>query len=253
MTRLVLLLVVAGATFAAEDDGALPPLVGAAPIAPAPYLRPLLPADVDDPRADEDERLQRRLAERVRELDSRAMALIADNGGERPRAVAARGPALEEPRRRRDTAWADFRRALQDRAAHGVRAAPDALDAADPQGQERARTPVASVNQLAIAECYKDLTASAEGTRDDLVQGVRALDAVDVPGLPESELPRLYYLRLWFLAEDARRTPADERAAKTAAARAAAKDLAARFPSSELARTAPTLIIDLDGDGGAAP
>ncbi len=36
-----------------------------------------------------------------------------------------------------------------------------------------------------------------------------------------------------------------------AAARAAAKDLTARFPSSELARAAPTLIIDLDGDGDA--
>ncbi len=237
------------ASLAAESgDGAIAPTLGAAPIAPAPHLRPLLPIEVDDPRAGEDERLQRRLAERVRDLDSRAVALIAANGGERPRAGDPQAPALEEPRRRRDTAYADFRRALQDRVAHGVRAAPDALDAADPQGQERARTPIAAINQLAIAECYKDLTASADGTRDDLIHGLHGLDAVDIAGLPESELPRLYYLRLWFLAEDARRTPAAERAEKTTAARIAAKDLAARFPSSELARTAPTLIIDLDSD-----
>ena len=234
----------------ASEGGAAPspPTLGAAPVDAAPHARPLLPQDVDDPRAGEDERLQRRLTERVRALDGRIATMVDERGGERPPPASDDAAALAEPRRRRDDAYSAFRRALQDRVARGSGPSRDTLDAATPQAKERVRVPLAAVNQLAIAECYKDLASAPEGDDDDLGRGQRALDAVDAAGLAESELPRLYYMRAWFLAEVARRAPPEERSAKADAARAAAKDLARAYPLSELARAAQALTIDLGSD-----
>lgn len=219
------------------------PVPPAGPLGPAPSTAPLLPSTA--PTGGDD--LLTRLAERIRQADERIAAL---GGATRPQAQAmtTTSPEALRAQRDRDEALESFQRALQDYLARGGGASRDRLAVADARGEAEQRRTFDAGNELAVAECYRELLAAGKGQDGDVEGGWQALGHIQPDRLPEPDLPRFLYLRVWFTAERARRAAPDARPALIADAQQQARDLAARFPASELARTAPTLTADLAPD-----
>lgn len=254
--RLPALLLALSAVAAAEHPVAPAGAAGAAPLDPAPRTSPVAPQPEDESRLDPQKRLQRRLErllreheERIRELTASGVAgTVHDPQGD---------PALEEPLRSRDQALRELRKALQ---AHVERTPAPRRDELD---RPSSRTlpgggsdPILARNRLAVAECLRDLAAAPEGTDRDVEDGLAAIAALDTARLSEAERALAAYLQVWFLAERARRLPADApaeaRRKAVEEARAARASLAAQHPASELTLTAEALVAGLD-DGAPAP
>jgi hypothetical protein len=235
-----LLLACLGLAGAAEDGG------GAPALDPTPVVVPMRPQSADPADADPDARLRRRLADLVVERERRIAELARAREG-RPAAAPAHVAGLDAPRRERDEALARARAGAQELVAKTRAARGDTLDVAAPaQVQEQGAT-LGAGNQLAIAECYRRLVAEQDGGAADLVAGQAALDRVDAAKLVAADLPRMLYLRVWFLAERARRSDSpEERSRLVAAAREVQRDLLRDWPKSELAHTAQRLVLDLD-------
>lgn len=237
---LPLVLVVAALVPAAAQDG------GAPALDPSPIAVPMRPQTADPGDADPDARLRRRLAELVVERERRIAELARAREG-RPSAVPPQVGGLEPQRRERDEALARARAGAQELVAKTRAARGDTLDVAAPAQIQEQGAMIGAGNQLAIAECYRRLLAEQGGGDADLAAGQEALDRVDAARLAASDLPRMLYLRVWFLAERARRSPAaEERARLLAAAREVQRDLLRDWPRNELAQTAQKLVIDLD-------
>jgi len=235
---LATLLVCAGLVAAAEG--------GAPALDPLPISVPMRPQSIEPGDADPDARLRRRLAELVVERERRIAELARAREGQ-PSAVPPLVAGLDVQRRERDEALARARGSAQELVAKTRAARGDTLDVAAPAQVQEQGAALSAGNQLAIAECYRRVVSEQEGTASDLVAGQSALDRVDAAKLAANDLPRLLYLRLWFLAERARHsTFADERAKLLAAAREVQRDLLRDWPKSELAQTAQKLVLDLD-------
>ena len=242
--RVLLLLLIAGV-----GSGLAPAADGGAPaLDPVPISVPMRPQSAAAGDADPDARLRRRLGELVIDRERRIAELARTREGQ-PSAAPPQVAGLDMPRRERDEALARARAGAQELVAKTRAARGDTLDVAAPaQVQEQGAT-LGAGNHLAVAECYRRLVAEQDGTSADLTAGQSALDRVDAAKLPASDLPRMLYLRVWFLAERARRsTVAEERAKLLAAAREVQRDLLRDWPRSELAQTAQKLVLDLDLD-----
>ena len=230
----------------AEDSG-LPPLD------PLPKVVPLAPLSSDPTKLSDSERLRRRLEELVRERDSRTHELITRYGDLRPARRSLTGTPLEEPAKERDRAWDDLQRELSTYAETHAHSERDVLNAAKPARQAAQHSTLAASNQLRIAECYHDLAADGKPTAGDLTDGMAALTHLDVGELPETERPRLHYLRVWFLTEQARQTEGDARAKLIADARTTAAHLRQEFPTSDLSPAADRLVAGFDPTPATAP
>jgi hypothetical protein len=102
------------------------------------------------------------------------------------------------------------------------------------------------VNQLRIAGCYQELASSGAATASDLHDGQLVLDKLDPADLPESERTRFHYLRVWFFAEQARRSEGPERIAFITSANASLQVLQQLRADGELTATARALLIGLE-------
>lgn len=234
-------------------------LLGAAedaapPLPPMPSTTPLPPSAQAVPRDDDDALLQR-IDQLISTRDQRISEMIKE--GVAPDRTAGRTPRLDtddatvlDVLRAHAQARTDLRKALEEAAARGGRPAEDPLDRGRPRVQAAQTGPLEALNQLAIAECYKDLAGSPDGSPADLAAGLAALQATDAAKLAESERPRLLYLSLWFVLESVRRLPRDapdaERAKLLAEAREKQTELVNQFPASPLAQTAEALFAGLD-------
>lgn len=237
-------------------------LLGAAediapPLPPLPSTAPLPPSAQAVPR-DDDDALVQTIDRLIATRDQRISELLKE--GVAPDRTAGRTPRLDtadtavlDLLRAHAQARTDLRKALEEAAARGGRPAEDPLDRGRPRVQAAQTGPLEALNQLAIAECYKDLAGSPEGTAADLAAGLAALQTTDAAKLAESERPRLLYLSLWFGLESVRRLPRDapdaERAKLLAAAREKQAELVNQFPASPLAQTAEALFAGLDRTG----
>ena len=238
--RPLILLLIAGAGLAFAMDG------GAPALEPLPIVVPMRPQSAETGDADPDARLRRRLADLVVERERRIAELARAREGQ-PSAVPAHVAGLDLPRRERDEALARARAGAQELVAKTRAARGDTLDVAAPAQVQEQGASLGAANHLAVAECYRRLVAEQEGTAADLAAGQTALDRVDAARLAASDLPRMLYLRVWFLAERARAsTITDERAKLLAAAREVQRDLLRDWPKSELAHTAQKLVLDLE-------
>jgi len=213
---------------------------------PTPLIEPLLPGGAGGAALSENERMQRGLAEQVRRRDERINGILDAHQGRRPAAALPAPATLDQPRRERDRAYEEFQRALQDFLAQGRAVRRDVLAVTESKGQEEQRRQFNASNALAVAECYRDLVSGAQVQPGDLAAGMQALDRVRPDLLAESEVPRLYYLRAWYLAERARNAQGDERARLAGEARAAARELGTRFPTSGLIPAVQAMIGELD-------
>lgn len=218
--------------------------VTAPPLDPVPVTVPLRPDD--GPRGDDPEaRLRRRLADAIAERDRRIAELARSRDGRAP-VAAPEVAGLDDARRARDEALAAARAGAQQLVAKTRATRGDVLDVAAPVQMQEQGDALGAGNRLAIADCYRRIVAEQAGTPEDLATGQAALDQVDAAKLPAADLPRLLYLRVWYLAERARRSAdADERERLVAAAREVQRDLLRDHPQSELARTAQKLVLDL--------
>ena len=230
-----LLLVLPAVLLMGEDIG-LPPLD------PQPKTAPLAPLALDLAKLSDSERLRRRLEELVRERDSRARELQDRYGDLRLPRPSVAGTPLEEPAKERDRAWDDLQRELNTYAETHAHSEQDVLNAAKPGRQAAQHSTLAASNQLRIAECYHDLAADGKPTTADLAAGMAALTRLDANELPESERPRLHYLRVWFLAEQARQATGDTHDKLVGEARTAAGRLRQEFPTSDLSPAAERLV-----------
>jgi hypothetical protein len=236
---LSLLLFLPPAWLGAEESG-LPPLD------PLPKVVPLAPLAGDPAKLSDSERLRRRLEELVRDRDGRAHELLSRYGDLRPPHRSLAGTPLEEPAKERDRAWDDLQRELSAYAENHAHTEQDVLNAAKPGRQAAQHGTLAASNQLRIAECYHDLAADGKPTAGDLAAGMDALVHLDAGELPESERPRLLYLRVWFLVEQARQTDGEPRAKLVGDARASASRLRQEFATSDLAPAAERLVAALE-------
>lgn len=251
--RIATVIWLAAAALAAAEDIA-------PPLPPLPATAPLPPSAQAVPRDDDDALLQR-IDQLISSRDQRISELLKE--GVAPVQAAGRTPRLDtedaavlDVLRAHAQARTDLRKALEEAAKRGGRPTEDLLDRGRPRVQAAQTGPLEALNQLAIAECYKDLAGSPEGTAGDLAAGLAALQATDAAKLAESERPRLLYLSLWFELETVRRLPRDapdaERAKLLAEAREKQAELVNQFPASPLAQTAEALFAGLDR-GAAKP
>lgn len=237
---LVLLACVPLALTAAED--------GVPTLPPAPRTAPVPPNPDGEVGLSEDERLQRRLDRLVRDRDQ----VIGDkHQAGAPAALPSldpADPAWTKPIQEHGAARRDLRQALIDYIERTPHDRMDVLDRGARRAQLALAGPLVAANQLSIAECWKDLAAAPTGTRQEVAEGLAALDQIDATKLSDDDRPRALYLRLWFLCEDIRKAshPADARAAALAKARTVQAELTSSFPASELALTSESLFAALD-------
>jgi hypothetical protein len=230
-------------SLSAEEPG-LPAL------GPVPHSTPLAPPSENETTLSPDQRLQRQLHEEMRERDRMIEALkLQTDSLSQPGASAANpviSAKLEQPRKDRDQAWDELQRSLHAFDDSSVHAKHDVLDAVRPAGQLAQIGPLSSVNQLRVATCYQELASSPNAAPADVSAGFAVLDQLNPSDLPESERTRYQYLRVWFLAEQARTSSGAPRAKLVKAARAALQVLQQMGSASELATTASSLLIDLN-------
>jgi hypothetical protein len=241
----VSLLALLGALNAYGEDGApaLPPRPVTIPLPPTH-----LPQVVEDP----DELLLHQLARLIEERD-RSIAVLptANDGrlGRTPR-IELRDLAAQEVLSQHAAARVALRLALDAAAARAGQGSGDILDRGRPRGQAAQLGPLSSANQLAIAECYKDLASTAEGTTGDIEAGLKALMSIDAGQLGDNERPRRLYLMLWFQLEGIRKlakdAPAGDRANRLKVARDTSTELANQYPASALAQTSQALFAGLE-------
>jgi len=213
---------------------------------PLPHASPLVPLPDNPAELTPEQRLQRQLDQQIRDAERKIEALHQKYGDlHEDRALPIDGK-LDAPRKERDQAWNDLQRSLHlfdDQAAHGKH---DVLDTGRPAAQAAQAGPLSAINQLRIAACYQELAAGTQTSPGDLQGGAMVLDHLDPGDLPDSERPRFYYLRVWFLAEQARRGEGDERSQQLKAAKAALLALQQLHSDTELTAAAATLLIGLD-------
>ncbi len=226
----------------------------------APTLPPLpattpLPPSVEAVHRDDDSELLQRIDRLIQDREGRIAALVKEGAGPDP--VAGKTPRIEteDPAtiatlKAHAEARSELRKALDAAARRNAQGNRDVLDRGRPRAQAAQAGPLTAQNQLAIAECWKDLAGSPDGGLADLESGIAAIAATDTAKLPDAERPRMLYLALWFQLETARRLPADapaaERAKRVATARERQAELASQFPDSALTRTAEALFAGVE-------
>ena len=221
---------------------------------PEPMTNPLPPTAQAVARDDDDALLQR-IETLVQTRDERISELLKD--GVTPNPTAGRTPRLStedarilEMLKAHAEARTALRKALEEAASRSGRATEDVLDRGRPRVQAAQTGPLSAQNQIAIAECFKDLAGGPDGSAADLAGGLAALKLVDAGRLPETERPRLLYLALWFELEHVRRlkpgASEPERLKHLAAARERQAELLNQFPASPLAQTAEALFAGLE-------
>jgi hypothetical protein len=226
----------------------------APPIAPQPATTPLPPTLAPGEHANPDEALLQRLDRLIQSRDQAMAEMLKD--GVSPNPVAGRTPHADRPDaptlealKAHAEARRDLRAALDQAAKRGQGTSKDILDRGSPRAQAGQTGPLVALNQLAIAECWKDLASAPDGTAADVDSGIAALAATDASCLADSDRPRLLYLELWFQLEGVRKlakdAPAAERSKRLAAARERQADLVNQFPASPLAQTADALFAGL--------
>lgn len=231
----VLVLLVRGVLISAET---LPSIPTAGPM---PRTVPQVPGRTE--KASPEQSLLLHLSQVIEEHDQR----IADLGSRVP--IASRqmmndDPMLEKPRKERDQAYADLTRALEAFGGHH-KEIRDVLEVARPSAKASQAGPIAAANQLRIVECYQELIQGGNGTPEDLAAGKKTLGKSSPKDLPLSDQPRWWYLRVWFIAEEARRESGDKRAALFAEAQEAQRAMAGAFPGIELTAAAQALTLDV--------
>lgn len=249
MRGVALLLALCGllaAAHAAEDIAPqLPPVPVSTPLPPS--ARPV--------QHDDDDALLGRIDHLIQERDKRISELLKD--GAVPNPTAGRTPRIENPDpatlevlKAHAAARDELRKALESAAGRATRTGQDVLDRGRPRAQAVQTGPLEALNQLAIAECYKDLAGAPDGLMADVTKGQEALTAIDLSMLTETERPRMLYLTLWFQLDALRKlpkdTPAEERRKRLLAAHEAQGELNNQFPGSALAQTAEALFSGLE-------
>jgi hypothetical protein len=244
MIRRSLVVMLVACTLARAEDGVPSQL-------PLPRSAPLAPVQMDDTPADQGDRILRDLDRATRDRDERIQAILRMSEGIRPGAVADLGRGFERPRAERDKALVDLRAALDDWLGRTHRSDKDVLDPATATRQAAQVTPLSAENQIAIAECLRDLALEEipELRENRLAEGLKEISALP-PEIPEYLRPRAAWLNVFFLAELAR-LPGDtaQRADLAARARAAAEVFPAAYPSSELTPAVTALVADLPKGG----
>lgn len=242
-----ILLIVLVVGFAYAEDGA-------ATLPPTPAMIPLPPSHVTSPEDDGDELLLRRLDQLIDQRDRRIATLpttIDRQAGRTPH-LDARDLAAQEALTQHAAARAELRKALEEAASRAGQGSEDVLDRGRLRGQAAQLGPLSSANELAVAECYKDLAGSPDGTATDNDAGLKALQRIDPTQLSDAERPRHLYLTLWFILDGIRKLPKDapatDRANRLKAARDTRTELANQFPTSALSQTAEALFAGLDAN-----
>ena len=237
------LLALASAVSCEDGAPALPPRPVTVPLPPTN-----LPHVVDDP----DELLLHQLDRLIEERDQSIAALPTagdDRLGRTPR-IELRDPAAQEVLSQHAAARAALRLALETAASRAGQGSSDVLDRGRPRGQAAQLGPLSSANQLAVAECYKDLASTSDGTPGDIEAGLKALASIDAGQLSDNERPRQLYLMLWFQLEGIRKLGkealATERANRLKTARDTRTELANQYPTSALAQTSEALFAGLE-------
>ena len=221
---------------------------------PEPMTVPLPPTAQAAVRDDDDALLQR-IDAQVQTRDQRISEMLKD--GVTPNPTAGRTPRLStedantlDVLKAHAEARTALRKALEEAAKRGGRATEDVLDRGRPRVQAAQTGPLSAQNQIAIAECFKDLAGGPDGTAEDLAGGLAALNLIDAGRLPETERPRLLYLALWFELEHVRRlkpgASEPERLKHLTSARERQAELLNQFPTSPLAQTAEALFAGLE-------
>ncbi len=255
------LTVLLAGTAAQAAEGSGPPAAeknqdGAATLPPQAATTPLPPGQLPSFYDDSDELLLKHLDELIAERDRKIAGLPL--GAEpslatshRTPRIDPRDPQAQEALTQHAAARVILRQALEDAAARSGQGETDVLDRGRPRSQAAQLGPLAAVNQLAIAECYKDLAATVDGSALDVTAGLAALAAIDATHLTDSERPRHLYLTLWFQLDQVRKmppdAPANERARLVKIAYETRSDLANQFPTSALSQTAEALFSGIDG------
>lgn len=249
----VLVLVLLGFSFSfsvvqAED--------GAAALPPKPVTIPLPPIHAPSAVDDGDELLLRHLDNLIEERDRRIAALpsatlpAADRQAGRTPHLDPRDPAAQEVLSQHAAARVELRRALEEAASRAGQGSADVLDRGRLRGQAAQLGPLSSANELAVAECYKDLAGSPAGTAAEVDAGLKALQRIDPTQLGDAERPRHLYLTLWFQLDGIRKLPKDapatDRATRLKAAHDTRTELANQYPTSALSQTAEALFSGLD-------
>jgi len=240
---LLLALMLAG--FANAEDGA-------AALPPKPATIPLPPTHAPVTMDDDDELLLRHLDQLIDERDRRIATLpsAVDHEAGRTPHLDLRDPAAQEALTQHAAARAELRKALEEAASRAGQGSADVLDRGRLRGQAAQLGPLSSANELAVAECYKDLAGSPDGTPADVDAGLKALHRIDPGQLNEAERPRHLYLTLWFQLDGIRKlskdAPATDRANRLKAAHDTRSELANQYPTSALSQTAEALFSGLD-------
>lgn len=232
--------------------GVAPAEDGAATLPPKASTVPLPPTQTQAVVDDGDELLLRHLDQLIEDRDRRIATLpsaIDRRTGRTPH-LDPRDPTAQEVLTQHAAARAELRKALEEAASRAGQGSEDVLDRGRLRGQAAQLGPLSSANQLAVAECYKDLAGSPDGTPADVEAGLKALRSIDAGQLNDAERPRHLYLTLWFqldgirkLAKDA---PATERVTRLKAAHDTRSELANQYPTSALSQTAEALFSGLD-------
>lgn len=230
---------------------------GAAALPPKPATIPLPPTHAPSTVDDGDELLLRHLDNLIEERDRRIATLpsttlptTADRQAGRTPQLDPRNPAAQEVLSQHAAARIELRKALEEAASRVGQGSADVLDRGRLRGQAAQLGPLSSANELAVAECYKDLAGSPEGTAAEVDAGLQALQRIDPTQLGDAERPRHLYLTLWFQLDGLRKLPKDapatDRATRLKAARDTRTELANQFPTSALSQTAEALFAGLD-------
>lgn len=227
---------------------------GAKSLPPIPVTTPLPPTTQPSAAEEDDELLLKHLDRLIADRDQRISQLPSTGPAgaavHRTPRIDTHDPAAQEALTQHAAARAELRKALEDAAAQAGQGQADVLDRGRPRGQAAQLGPLSAANQLAVAECYKDLAGGSGGTAADTDSGLKALMAIDASRLNDAERPRHLYLTLWFQLDGVRKlakdAPAAERAKRLQAARDTRTDLANQYPASALSQTADALFAGLD-------
>ncbi len=225
---------------------------GAASLPPRPVTIPLPPTNLPTIAEDGDELLLRQLDHLIDERDRRIAVLpnVVDGRFGRTPRIELRDPAAQEVLSQHAAARTALRLALEEAASRAGQGSADVLDRGRQRGQAAQLGPLSSANQLAVAECYKDLASASDGTASDVDAGLKALTKIDAGQLNETERPRQLYLTLWFQIEGLRKmgkdAPATERVTRLKAAQDTRTELINQYPSSALAQTSEALFAGIE-------
>ena len=214
------------------------------PASPTPRVQPQLPLASEEAALTPDQLLQRRLAEVIRQHEARIVELrgLVDLSTPAPPA----DPTLDKVRHERDQAWTSLRATVDEQIARTRREMKDPLQASKPATQLLVSRPLEQGNRLQLADCYKELASSPDGSVQDLHAGLAVLAAMGEADMPLIDVPRLLYMQVWFGTELARHGPPEGKATAIIDARRAHDDLRRRFPASSLSEAAGALFAGLE-------